>query len=92
MIEAIIFGLLGVFFTLSALYLYWEYRRITQKHIIIDDPTDDPEYLEIVRRLHCPDCGSTDFRYTEVTELPWIQGEDRYCICNRCGKPFGDGK
>lgn len=90
MIEALIYGLLGVIFTLIALYMWWAYN--TPKTIVLDDPTDDPDYQEIVKQLHCPDCNSTDFYYTEVTDLSWIKGEDRFCVCRQCGRQFGDGK
>lgn len=90
MIEIIVGILLGIIITLVFLYVYWSLK--TPKQITIDDPTDDEEYLEIVRQLKCPDCGSTDYRFSEVSDLKWIQGEDRYCICNRCGRNFSDGK
>jgi len=82
--------LLGIIITLILLYIMGELRR--RKNIVLDDPTDDEDYLDIVKKLKCPECGSDDYRFAEVTDLPWIKGEDRYCICNRCGRQFGDGK
>jgi len=82
--------LLGVIITLVLLYALEEFRR--GKKVVLDDPTDDAEYLEIVKKLRCPECGSDDYEFSEVTTLPWIVGEDRYCVCNRCGRQFGDGK
>ena len=80
----------GVFTTIVALFTLW----IKSHHatIVIDDPTDDEDYQEIVKQLKCPRCFSTDYRFEEVSNLPWIQGEDRYCICNKCGQVFGDRK
>ena len=89
-VDVLVGLLLGVIFTIILLYTLEELRR--RKSIVLDDPTDNPDYLEIVKKLHCPECGSTDFHYAEVTSLPWVAGEDRYCICNKCGRQFGDGK
>ena len=58
-----------------------------RKDIILTDPTK-----EVTKQLYCPSCGSTDYTFEEVTTLPWIKGEDRYCRCNKCGMQFGDGK
>ena len=82
--------LLGVVLTVLVLYILEAIRR--RKSIVLDNPTDDSDYMEIVKKLKCPDCGSSDYQFAEVTTLPWITGEDRYCICNRCGRQFGDGK
>lgn len=82
--------LLGIIISLVLRAILGEIGR--RKSIVLDDPTDDKDYLEIVKALKCPDCGSTDYRFAEVTDLSWIPGEDRYCICNKCGRQFGDEK
>ena len=82
--------LLGIILTMISLYLYQMWHGGNE--IVLDDPTDDEDFLEIVNKLKCPECGSDDYKFAEVTDLPWIEGEDRYCICNRCGRQFGDGK
>lgn len=90
MLDVLVGLLLGIITTLVVLYILGEIQR--RKSIVLDDPTDDDDYMEIVKKLRCPECGSDNYRFAEVTELPWIPGEDRYCICNRCGRQFGDGK
>ena len=85
MTDIIIGILLGILFTLVFLYVYWTWG--TRNKVIIKDPS-----VDIVCKLKCPDCGSTDFEFSEVSDLSWIQGEDRFCICNHCGRRFGDGK
>ena len=89
--EVIVSFVAGVLTTLVIMYSYWMWVS-HQRRLVINDPTDDEEYLEIVRQLKCPDCDSTDFRYEEVSDLKWINGEDRFCICNHCGRRFSDGK
>lgn len=90
MYELVVGILLGVIITMLSLYVYWMWHGGNE--IVLDDPTDDEDFLEIVNKLKCPECGSDDYKFAEVTDLPWIKGEDRYCICNRCGRQFGDGK
>ena len=90
MIDVLVGLLLGVILTLIILYILEELKR--RENIVLDDPTDDEEYQDIVKQLKCPGCYSTDYRFEEVSDLAWIQGEDRYCVCNKCGRRFGDGK
>ena len=89
-IDVLIGMLLGIIITLVLRAILGEIGQ--RKSIVLDDPTDDKDSLVIVKTLRCPDCDSTDYRFAEVTDLPWIPGEDRYCICNKCGRQFGDGK
>ena len=82
--------LLGVIITLIALYTYWTWRE--SKTIVLDDPTDDEDYLALHHKLRCPGCDSYDYRVVEIDDLPWLKDEDKYCICNRCGRQFGNEK
>lgn len=89
-VDVLIGLLLGILLVFIYNAILGEVTR--RKSIVLDDPTDDKDYLDLVKKLRCPECGSSDYRFAEVTDLPWIAGEDRYCICNRCGRQFGDGK
>lgn len=89
--DGIIWFATGMVFVLVVLFAYWEYVR-RKNELVLDDPTDDEDYLEIKRKLKCPDCHSYDYRTVEVDDLPWLKDEDTYCICNVCGRQFGDGK
>lgn len=84
-IDVVIGLLLGILITFMSIRYLEEFNK--RKDVIPDE-----DYKKIDKKLCCPECGSVDYQFAEVTGLPWIPGEDRYCICNRCGRQFGDGK
>lgn len=84
-IDVVIGLLLGILITFMSIRYLEEFNK--RKDVIPDE-----DYKKIDKKLRCPECGSVDYQFAEVTGLPWIPGGDRYCICNRCGRQFGDGK
>lgn len=67
---------------------------MSTRQIQIDDPTDDPDYIELKNKPHCPFCNCYDLILVDDNaQLPWLSGHiselDHY-QCSKCYEVFSD--
>lgn len=87
--------IIGVLFSFVIYYIV-TCLKLNQSYttpIILDDPTDDTDYLKLHNTAHCPDCGSYNLTLVDrYSGVPWARGGDDgdYYSCTKCGRQFSD--
>lgn len=64
-----------------------------KKQLVIDDPTNDPDYHKLQETPHCPDCGNYELILEDTCDgVPWLKGKVGvdYYKCPKCGRVFND--